>query len=81
VAKRSIQDHRPFAWIGKDGVHAGIAEGDAIVDSEGKFAWEPEGFFLFVFWPRRCRNGRLRWFCTLERHSDGTYTKPSDQSW
>jgi hypothetical protein len=68
-------------WLGKDGVYVGVTENSTIVDSEGKFAWEPEGFFMFAVLPRRCRNGKTRWLCTLERHSDGTYTKPADQRW
>lgn len=73
-----------IVWIGNPkmpGMQVGVPEGTAIMDSEGKFAWEPEGFFVFAIVPRRCRNGRLRWWCTLERHTDGTYTRPADQSW
>lgn len=49
-------------------------------DSEGRFPWEPLGFTQFHFLPKRCRNGRLRWLCFLDRHPDGTYTYAHDQS-
>jgi hypothetical protein len=67
-------------WLGKDGMAVGLNEGDAMVDSEGRFPWEPLGFVTFTFWPKRCRNGKWRWLCFVERHSDGTYTYAHDQS-
>jgi hypothetical protein len=65
----------------QSGMSVGVPDGVSIMDSEGKFAWESEGYFGFHIWPRRCRNGRWRWMCTLERHADGTYTRPANQTW
>jgi hypothetical protein len=63
------------------GLSVGISEGQDIVDAEGKFAWEPLGFSSYAFIPRKCRNGRWRWLCFLEKHEDGTYTKDRRQGW
>jgi hypothetical protein len=65
-------------WIeGRNGVSVGVYEGDPLIDSEGVCVWEPLGYAMFAFWPVRCRNGKWRWFCGVDRHRDGTYTKSS----
>lgn len=46
-----------------------------MMDSEGVFVWEPLGYSFFSFTPKRCRNGRVRWFTWLQKHQNGTYTK------
>jgi hypothetical protein len=43
-------------------------------DSELRHVAEGFGFYRFVFWPVRCRNGLLRWLTWVEAHPDGTYT-------
>lgn len=43
-------------------------------DVECRHLAEPFGFYTFAWLPRRCRNGRKRWLCWVERHPDGTYT-------
>jgi hypothetical protein len=53
---------------------------DAAPDAEGRFPWEPMGFTTFAFKPKRCRNGKLRWLCFVERHGDGSYTYAHSQS-
>jgi hypothetical protein len=44
------------------------------IDDEHRSIGEPFGFFEFAWWPRRCRNGKVRWLRSVEHHSDGTYT-------
>ena len=63
-------------WVGLgDSRHLGVpAASRRRRDSEGTAAWEDFGPHRFAWWPRRCRNGRVRWLKTLERHRDGTYT-------
>lgn len=46
-----------------------------LMDSEGRFVWEPEGYSFFAFIPKKCRNGKIRWLCWLERHQNNTFTK------
>ena len=46
----------------------------ANADDECRFGGEPYGFYQIAWLPKRCRNGRWRWLCWVERHSDGTYT-------
>lgn len=68
----------PDVWYDAGhGVHVGVPRGHPVMDSEGKFVWEPYGWPFFAWWPRWCRNGKVRWLTTLERHDDGTYTKSS----
>src|SRR5262249_22786014 len=43
-------------------------------DWEFRHVSEPLGFYMFAWWPRRCRNGKLRWLTSVERHDDGTFT-------
>lgn len=43
-------------------------------DSENRHIAESLGWYTFAWMPKRCRNGKLRWLCWVERHSDGTYT-------
>jgi hypothetical protein len=43
-------------------------------DSEGTAVWESFGPHRVAWLPKRCRNGKVRWLKTLERHRDGTYT-------
>ena len=43
-------------------------------DAEGRWPIEPYGYFTFAWMPKRCRNGRLRWLCWVQRHDDGSYT-------
>lgn len=56
------------------GVGVRIKSGHQIYDSEGRNPVEPLGYYEFAWRPRRCRNGRVRWLCWVERHSDGTFT-------
>ncbi len=32
------------------------------------------GYYIFAWLPKKCRNGKWRWLCWLEKHDDGTYT-------
>lgn len=43
-------------------------------DSEFRHTSEPIGFYTFAWWPTRCRNGRLRWLVSVERHGPRDYT-------
>ena len=43
-------------------------------DDECRSLGEPLGWYGFAWRPRRCRNGKLRWLVSTERHSDGTYS-------
>jgi hypothetical protein len=62
-------------WIGMgERRFLGIPAGSRRRDSEGTGAWEDFGAHRFAWIPRRCRNGRVSWLKTLERHRDGTYT-------
>lgn len=49
-----------------------------IDDSEYRLKSEEFGFFIFAWLPKRCRNGKIRWLCSVERHGvpgHYTYTK------
>jgi hypothetical protein len=52
----------------------GIPAARCAWDSERTAAWESFGPHRFAWLPRRCRNGKVRWLTTLERHRDGSYT-------
>jgi hypothetical protein len=43
-------------------------------DDECRSIGEPFGFYTFAWLPVKCRNGKRRWLCDVERHRDGTYT-------
>lgn len=63
-------------WLSIDeNTSIGVPVGTPWWDEEGKSVVEPCGFYVFAWLPRRCRNGKVRWLCWLERHRDGTYTK------
>lgn len=47
---------------------------EAKPDAEGRWPIEPLGFYRFAWTPKRCRNGKIRWFCWVEHHGDGTYS-------
>jgi hypothetical protein len=49
-------------------------KGPDLPDSEYRWPIEPAGFHLFAWLPKRCRNGRIRWLCWLERHGPGDFT-------
>lgn len=61
-------------WIDRGGMGAFVPDGQPIIDTEGRLACDSLGFYFFAFWPRRCRNGKIRWLCWLEKHDDGTFT-------
>jgi hypothetical protein len=62
-------------WVGMGNCsYLGIPATSRRRDSEGTVPWEEFGAHRFAWLPRRCRNGRLRWLRTLERHRDGSYT-------
>ena len=62
-------------WVGMgERRYLGIPTTSRRCDSEGMAVWEDFGPHRFAWLPRRCRNGRVRWLKTLERHHDGTYT-------
>jgi hypothetical protein len=63
-------------WIDMgDGCSAGIAVGTPFVNEEGVSPWECYGLHVFAWLPKKCRNGKTRWFCTVEKHRDGSYSK------
>jgi hypothetical protein len=67
----------PTIWLSdakQPGVSTGVKDGGSIIDSEGRLSYEPLGVYIFAWRPRRCRNGKTRWLCWVERHSDGTFT-------
>lgn len=43
-------------------------------DDECRSLAEPFGWITFAWLPVWCRNGKLRWLRSVERHSDGSYT-------
>ena len=43
-------------------------------DDECRHIGEPIGFYRFAWWPKRCRNGNVRWLVSVEDHGDGTFT-------
>lgn len=48
-----------------------------VTDKEFRLEGEEFGFFIFSWLPRKCRNGKWRWLCWLEKHGYGehaTYT-------
>jgi hypothetical protein len=53
----------------------GVKIGTPWCDDEIRSPIECYGFHVFAWMPRRCRNGKVRWLCFVERHGDGTYTK------
>ena len=62
-------------WIKVDDtLTVGLPVGTAFLDTELRAPWEYHGYPEFAWFPRKCRNGQVRWFCWLERHGDGTYT-------
>ena len=62
-------------WVGMgERSQLGIPARSRRRDSEGTAVWEDFGAHRFAWFPRRCRNGRVRWLKVLERHRDGTYT-------
>jgi hypothetical protein len=71
----------PDDWMGGTryvdcggGRGVGLKPGCPEVDSEGRHVCEPLGFYTFALLPKRCRNGKVRWLCSVEAHPDGTYT-------
>lgn len=44
------------------------------MDEEKRISSEKFGLFVFAWWPHKCRNGKWRWFRSLEKHDDGSYT-------
>ena len=62
-------------WVGMgDRRFIGVPATNHRRDSEGLACWEAYGRHRFAWMPKRCRNGRVRWLKTLERHGDGSYT-------
>ena len=62
-------------WVGLgDRKALGVPASSRVRDSEGTAVWEDFGKHRFAWTPKRCRNGKLRWLKTLERHRDGSYT-------
>ena len=62
-------------WVGMgEGKYLGVSPSRRTRDSEGIAVWEGFGAHRFAWTPKRCRNGKVRWLKTLERHFDGTYT-------
>jgi len=53
----------------------GVPAGTPWCNDEYLSPVEPYGFHEFAWKPRRCRNGKIRWLCWVERHSNGTFTK------
>ena len=48
-----------------------------IKDPEFRTGGEPFGLYVFAWLPKKCRNGKWRWLCWVERHGYGknkTYT-------
>jgi hypothetical protein len=43
-------------------------------DPEYRLKRESFGLYVFAWLPKKCRNGKWRWLCWLEKHSGGTYT-------
>lgn len=68
-------DKPPYARVHVLGGHMyKVSVPCANFDEECRWLGEPYVTVIFAFFPIRTRNGKIRWWKWLERHSDLSYT-------